>query len=217
MEASFWQQRWQDNKIGFHLNEVNPLLKKYADKMQLAPGQQVFVPLCGKSLDLLWLAEQGYRVLGIELSEVAVEDFFKEQQLSPVRVEKDNRVYYQAGLITLICGDFFSLSSMQMVNVAAVYDRASLVALPTEMRSEYCQHLTQICPTQPRLLVSLEYEQSEMSGPPFAVLQGEIEADYADGFTLTCLERTDVLAEHGHFAAKGLGSLHETVYILHHE
>lgn len=217
MEASFWQQRWQDNKIGFHLDEVNPLLIKYADKMQLAPGQQVFVPLCGKSLDLLWLAEQGYRVLGIELSEVAVEDFFKEQQLSPLRVEKDGMVFYQSGLISLICGDFFRLNQNQMVNVGAVYDRAAMVALPGEMRVEYSQHLNLICPSQPRLLVTLEYEQSEMAGPPFAVMQSEIEAEYADGFQLSCLEHSDVLTEHGHFAAKGVNALHESVYILHPE
>jgi len=217
MDVSFWQQRWQEGKIGFHLDEVNSLLIKYAEKMQLAPGQQVFVPLCGKSKDLIWLAEQGYRVLGIELSKVAVEAFFEENNLNPFIVNKGSLTYFQAGLITLICGDFFELSVEPMVNVAAVYDRASLIALPEEMRLAYYEHLNTICSSQPRLLVTLEYDQSELAGPPFAVLESELLDHYASGFSLERLESKDVLAEHAHFAAKGLSSLHESVYILHSE
>lgn len=103
-----------------------------------------------------------------------------------------------------------------MVNVAAVYDRAALIALPQVMRVDYSQHLNLLCPAQPRLLVTLEYEQAQMAGPPFAVLEKEVQAVYANGFKLDCLQRNDVLAEHAHFAAKGLSALHESVYILHH-
>jgi len=216
MEASFWQQRWQENKIGFHLDKVNPLLIQYVNKLQLAPGQQVFVPLSGKSHDLIWLAEQGYRVLANELSPVAVAAFFAENNLVPSQMQKGELTFYQSGLITFVCGDFFKLNPVQMVNVAAVYDRAALVALPDGIRADYCRHLNVLCPAQPRLLVSLEYEQAEMAGPPFAVLEKEIRTVYADGFKLDCLQRNDVLTEHAHFAAKGLSALHESVYILHH-
>ncbi len=215
MEASFWQQRWQENKIGFHLDKVNPLLVQYVDRLQLAPGQQVFVPLSGKTHDLIWLAEQGYRVLANELSKVAVEAFFAENNLNPSQMQKGDLRFYQSGLITFVCGDFFKLTPVQMVNVAAVYDRAALVALPQAMRANYSQQLHLLCPTQPRLLVSLEYEQAEMSGPPFAVLEDEVRTDYAAGLQVECLQRNDVLAEHAHFAAKGLRALHESVYILH--
>ena len=217
MESLFWQQRWQENKIGFHLDSVNPLLIKYAEKMQLGPGQQVFVPMCGKTHDLVWLAEQGYRVLGIELSQVAVDAFFEENNLDRFEVKKGELTFYQAGLITLICGDFNQLTRSHMVNVAAVYDRASFIALPEEMRPAYSAHLNSLCPTQNRLIVTLEYVQSEMAGPPFAVLESELGSDYAAGFSINCLERNDVLAEHEHFAAKGLTSLQESVYILHHQ
>ncbi len=216
MEASFWQQRWQENKIGFHLDKVNPLLIQYVDKLQLAPGQQVFVPLSGKTCDLIWLAEQGYRVLANELSSVAVEDFFAENNLVPSQMQKGDLTFYQSGLITFVCGDFFKLTPVQMVNVAAVYDRAALVALPEAMRVDYSQHLNLLCPTQPRLLVTLEYAQAEMAGPPFAVLEDEVQAVYADKFKLEQLQRKDVLAAHAHFAAKGLSAMHESVYILHH-
>ena len=215
MELEFWQQRWVEGQIGFHLDEVNPLLVQFADKMQLAPGQQVFVPLSGKSQDLIWLSEQGYRVLAIELSELAVDAFFAENNLSPYKVQQGDLTYYQSGLITLVCGDFFKLPREKLVNVAAVYDRASLIALPEAMRSDYIQHLNKLCPTQPRLLITLEYDQSKMDGPPFAVMENELKETYANGFDLQCLARQDVLAEHEHFAAKGLTALHESVYILH--
>ena len=217
MELSFWQQRWQENKIGFHLNSVNPLLIKYLEKLQLGPGQQIFVPLCGKSLDLIWLAEQGYRVLGIELSQVAVDAFFAENDLTPFKVKRGDLIFYQAGLITVVCGDFYQLTVSQMVNVAAVYDRASFVALPDKMRPAYAEHLNTICAKQPRLVVTLNYEQSEMSGPPFAVGESELNTIYGPDFTIECLEQTDVLPEHSHFAAKGLSALDESVYILHHQ
>ena len=217
MESKFWQQRWQEGKIGFHLDEVNPLLVKYAEKMQLAPGQQVFVPLSGKSRDLIWLAEQGFRVLAIELSEVAVDAFFEENNLTPFKVEKGELTFYQAGLITFICGDFFQLTPEKMVNIAAVYDRAALIALPVEMRTAYCQHLQDICPSQPRLLITLEYDQSEMNGPPFAVNKDELSEHYARGYTMELLDSSDVLKEHAHFAAKGVNALSESVYILHRD
>ena len=216
MESSFWQQRWQENKIGFHLDSVNPLLIKHMEKLQLGPGEQVFVPLCGKSLDLIWLAEQGYRVLGIELSQVAVDAFFNENNLAPFKVKKDGLTFYQAGLITLVCGDFYQLTASQLVNVAAVYDRASFIALPEEMRPAYAEHLNTICAKQPRLVVALNYEQSQMAGPPFAVAESELKTVYGADFNIQCVEQTDVLAEHGHFASKGLSALDESVYILHH-
>jgi len=217
MELSFWQQRWQENKIGFHLDAVNPLLIKYMEKLQLGPGEQIFVPLCGKSLDLIWLAEQGYRVLGIELSQVAVDAFFAENNLDAFKVKRGELTFYQSGLITLVCGDFYQLTASQMVNVAAVYDRASFVALPDKMRPAYAEHLNTICAKQPRLIVSLEYKQSQMSGPPFAVGESELKTVYGPDFNIECLEQTDVLPEHGHFAAKGLNALDESVYILHHQ
>ncbi len=215
MKTSFWKQRWQENKIGFHLNEVNPLLIQYADTLRLAPGQQVFVPLSGKSLDIIWLAQQGYQVLANELSPLAVEAFFAENHLQPSQIQKGDLSFYQSGLITFVCGDFFKLTPTQMINVAAVYDRAALVALPEAMRIDYSRHLNLLCPRQSRLLVTLEYEQSEMAGPPFAVQEDELRAEYANGFQLRCLQRSDVLAEHAHFAAKGLSGLDEAVYILH--
>jgi len=104
-----------------------------------------------------------------------------------------------------------------MVNVAAIYDRAALIAMPENLRVAYSQHLNNICPHQSRLLITLEYEQSQMDGPPFSVLENELDVEYAKQFNKTCLQRTNILTEHAHFKVKGLSQLNESVYILHRE
>src|SRR3546814_8142059 len=83
MDPDFWQQRWRDNRIGFHRDGVLPLLEKHWPSLGLATGSRVFVPLCGKSLDMAWLAARGHRVLGVELSPLAVGQFFDENGLAP--------------------------------------------------------------------------------------------------------------------------------------
>lgn len=219
MEADFWHQRWQDNLIGFHLEEVNPYLPRFYSDLQLKPGQRIFVPLCGKSLDLVWLVEQGVEVTGVEISRLAVEQFFAEQgntQGWQPQVEEMGEFFlYQAQGIRLFCGDFFNLTHDLLGPIDAVYDRASLVALPPKMRARYAAHLEQLCPAPiPRLLVSLDYEQAQMSGPPFAVDEAEIRALYGTTFKIEKLLAQDVLDENAHFRQKGLDHLEEAVYLL---
>ena len=112
MHEDFWQARWARNEIGFHLREVNPYLQRHWPELGLVPGAQVLVPLCGKSLDMAWLAEQGYRVLGVELAESAVIAFFAEQELTPQRsISYGAFRRYRAGAVELLCGDFFALQA----------------------------------------------------------------------------------------------------------
>ena len=134
MDEDFWQQRWARNEIGFHLNEVNPYLQQFWPALNVAPGAQVLVPLCGKSLDMLWLAEQGYRVLGVELAQAAVEAFFSEQGLVADIDQVGAFRRYRSGAIEVLCGDFFSLTAADLLECRALYDRAALIALPAPMR-----------------------------------------------------------------------------------
>lgn len=168
MKAEFWLERWQRNEIGFHQGEINAHLQEFWGGLQLPAGSEVFVPLCGKSRDLLWLRAQGHRVLGVELSPLAVEDFFLENELKPQVRSHGIFDSWSCDGVTLLCGDFFELEAADLKGVAAVYDRASLVALPPEMRERYAQHLHRILPARvPMLLVTMDYPQAEMSGPPF--------------------------------------------------
>ena len=215
MKADFWIQRWDNDQIGFHLDEVNPYLIQFYSELGLSKGQKVFVPLCGKSRDLMWLAEQGIQVIGVELSRLAVEQFFYEHKLKPQMTKKTGFEIWQAGNITLLCGDFFDLNVGVLGTVDAVYDRASMIALPAEMRALYVQHMTRLCPSSiPRLLVSLNYDQSKMDGPPFAVSADEITAYYAKVFKIKQLLALDVLDENERFRMKGLDHLQEAVYLL---
>lgn len=216
MEPDFWHQRWQENRIGFHKDEVNPRLIECWPRLGVAPPARVFVPLCGKSLDLVWLLEQGYQVEGVELSELAVQAFFDEQKLPYKHVELGEWRVWEGENIRLWCGDFFQLTTAQIGALEAVYDRAALIALPAPMRQRYVRHLLQLTGGCPQLLITLAYPQEEMDGPPFSVEAAEVRQLYASvyaGADQPCLQ-ADVLAQNPHLQARGLARLDETVFIL---
>lgn len=215
MEEAFWQARWAQGQIGFHLQEVNPYLQQHWPSLSIAPGSQVLVPLCGKSLDMAWLAGQGLRVLGVELAERAVEDFFAEQGLQPEVEQQGVLRLYRAAGVEIYCGDFFNVQAEHVAGCTALYDRAALIALPETMRARYVEHLAAILPGNCRgLLVSLEYAQEEMSGPPFSVSKAEIDARLSPYWQIELLARHDVLNENWRFLQRGLSSLHESIYRL---
>lgn len=216
MEHDFWHARWRQDQIGFHQPDVNRHLREHWPALGVTPPARVFVPLCGKSLDLLWLRMQGCEVVGIELSEVAVKAFFAEQGMTPEREAAGPFERWRCEGIELLCGDFFALTAADLGRIDAVYDRASLIALPEAMRGRYVAHLHGLLPpATPQLLVTLEYDQSLMSGPPFAVLESEVERHYGTACGLEHLARHDILDESPRFRAKGLGALHESIYRLH--
>lgn len=215
MEPDFWQQRWQQNQIGFHQGEVNPYLRQYWGALGVPAPARVLVPLCGKSLDLLWLTQQGYQVEGVELSELAVRAFFDEQGLTPRQTQHGEWQVWESGQLRLWCGDFLHLNAAQLGPIDAVYDRAALIALPPVMRQAYARHLQTLVGVVPHLLITLEYPQAKMDGPPFSVEQTEIEALFAERYTGTRPHASDdVLSRNPHLQQRGLERLHECVYLL---
>ena len=215
MHEDFWQARWARDEIGFHLSEVNPYLLRYWSQLSAQPGETVLVPLCGKTLDLCWLAEQKLQVLGVELSRKAVEDFFAEQGLQPQIEEQGAFVRFRAQGIELWCGDFFALTADDVQQCHLFYDRAALIALPQDMRERYVAHLQAILPTACRgLLVTLDYPQEQMNGPPFAVPSAQVQAFYSDGWVVRQLACEDVLGENWRFLQRGLTRLDESVFSL---
>lgn len=184
MEHEFWHERWKNREIGFHRHDVHPLLMQHC-KTIAQPGSTVFVPLCGKSLDMQWLQEQGYQVLGIELNQSAIEEFFVEQQLTPSVHCEGPFVAYRAPGITLYQGDFFQLTNSHLHGVDAWYDRAAMVALPPTMRTVYVEHLLKILPQHSNgLLVTVEYPENYWKGPPFSISQQEVMNAYSTRFTV---------------------------------
>ena len=185
MEADFWHDRWANGVIGFHQSDINEYLLNYWPKLNLKKGSEVIVPLCGKSSDMLWLREQGHDVLGIELNPTAVQGFFTENNLVATKIEHDCLKGTCCQNIRILEGDFFKLSHEDCKNITAIYDRAALVALPKEMRQKYVKKLFNILPaTPPILLIIMEYDQSKIAGPPFSVVESEVNFLYQEHYKI---------------------------------
>ena len=215
MQPQFWLDRWQEGRIGFHRSEVMPLLRDHWARLALPAGSRVFVPLAGKSLDMLWLAAQGHRVLGVELSRLAVEQFFDENGLTPEIREQADGVHYLAGEIELVCGDAFALEAASLAECVGVYDRAALIALPDGLRDRYVDEVYGKLPTGCQtLLITLEYPPAEKAGPPFPVTAANVQRLYAPRWAIEEIERRDILASEPIFQADGVTALSTAVYRL---
>lgn len=215
MNKEFWLERWERDETGFHQDEINSYLRQYWSELNTPGNSEVFVPLCGKSRDMLWLHEKGYKVLGIELSPIAVQAFFRENGYTPNRVTVKKFDRWEADGINIFCGDFFGLDKNDLAKVSAVFDRASLIALPPEMRERYASHLVSILPPATNiLLITLDYPQHEMPGPPFAVSTSEVEALYKKHASIRLLAQLDVLPQNPRFQLRGMSRLHENIFLL---
>lgn len=219
MELDFWHQRWSNGEIGFHQDKVNPYLDYFYDikgpAVEKRSALKVFVPLCGKSADLHWLASHGYSVLGVECSEIAVKAFFDEQNIKHSILSSALHQRYSSGSIDILLGDFFTINNDEMESVTDVFDRASLIALPEDMRKQYVIKMTEMLRTGTRiLLVTLSYDQSEMDGPPFSVTEEEVGELYADNYKIDKLLQKNTLDDEPRFKERGLTSLNEIVYKL---
>ncbi|MBX3017789.1 MAG: thiopurine S-methyltransferase [Bdellovibrionaceae bacterium] len=208
MDPKFWHQRWQDRQIGFHRADVNPLLADHVERLSLKPGQRIFVPLCGKSVDLGWLRGRRYSVVGAELHEPAVQELFQELGVTPEVATVGNLKRYRAPGLEVFAGDLFDLAPNALGPVEAVYDRAALVALPEPIRRRYASHLLTLTDGAPQLLITYTYDQTRADGPPFSVTPEFVTDVYAAKFTLHNIHREDVDG-----GLKGLPAT-ETVWLL---
>lgn len=189
MEHNFWLDRWQTNQIGFHLADANPLLVKHFKSLALPAGSRIFIPLCGKTLDIAWLLSQGHRVVGAELVEMAIIQLFDQLGVAPNISTVGELKRYSAHNIDIFVGDIFKIKADMLGTVNAIYDRAALVALPSEMRIQYTAHLKVITQNAPQLLITFEYDQTLVPGPPFSVNAAEVNTHYEDA---TLLESNDL-------------------------
>ncbi len=209
MEAGFWHQKWEKGDIGFHAQEVNPSLQEHFGKLQMAAGARVFLPLCGKTRDIGWLLDEGFRVSGAELSELAIKELFNDLGLVPEITGAEKHLCYQAGNVRIFVGDIFDVSAKQLGPIDAIYDRAALVALPMEMRARYAAHLIDITDAAQQLLITYEYDQQLMNGPPFCVRAEEVKRLYSVTYDVRALE-THVVPE----GMRGKVPATETVWAL---
>ena len=215
MEKEFWHQRWESNEIGFNQVQPNELLTQYFSMLNLKKGSRVFVPLCGKSIDMLWLANQGYDIVGVELSSIACDAFFKENKISVEVRQVGKFTVYQSERITLLAGDIFDLNKQLLGKIDAVFDRAALIALPAELRQHYAAlTLSLLEPGTPIFLISGTYNQNEMLGPPFSVDENEVMALYGDHFNVKQIHNQLAESISPHLREKGLTKASVEAYYL---
>lgn len=211
MDASFWISAWEEGRTGFHQTQFNTKLTKYFPTFSPKAKQKVLVPLCGKTKDMIWLKDQGLVVTGVELYQEAVESFFVENNLLPTTEIKDPFTLYHSENITLLVGDFFKLAPSQSYDF--IYDRASLVALPQQMRAAYARVISHSLKVGGKyLLVVFEYDQTKLEGPPFSISDDEVRRLYQDEFSIELMESESLATDEGKFQA--INSLKQNVYIL---
>lgn len=210
-----WLEVWEKNEIPFHEMEFHPWLVKYFSRLGLQREQKVFVPLCGKSLDMRFLGDQGLHVRGVELSSSAIKSFFLEQELEPALEEGDPfRVYRSLGY-ELLEGDLFDLEEAHLKDIHAVYDRASLIALDPETRKRYvAQFKKHLRSGTQYFLITLEYDQCVMTGPPFSVTEAEVQQLFGDWCQIEVLESKAVEEIPSRLQEKGVKQLFVKAHLL---
>jgi thiopurine S-methyltransferase len=213
MDHEFWLERWRTNQTGFHQADFNARLIRHWPALGLATDARVFVPLCGKSRDMVWLAGVGHAVTGVELSPTAVEAFFAETTAPHLRRQIGPFTFYDGGRIGVYCGDFFELTEREIDGTAGVFDRGALIALPPPMRRRYADHLLKILPVGAQsLLLTIEYDQERASGPPFSVQPEEVTDLFAARCSIELLERSPTQEMPPRFHAQGIREAGESVY-----
>ena len=218
IDNDFWHARWQNNQLGWHLSEVHPLLVEFFSRFNLNQEDKVFLPLCGKSVDMAWLAGQGMQVIGNELSPIAIADFFAAQGLQPQCKQMGKLACWQAGPYTLYEGDYFDLTPEHVSGVKFIHDRAALITFPKDGaygRKAYLKHMRHLFGIETQtLLVTLDYDQQIMCGPPFSVGYEEVIWHYAFDHVIEFLSEEDILDKESKFKQRGLSQLTEWAFMM---
>ena len=216
VDASFWKSKWKKGEIGFHRDEVNPVLTSHWDTLNLPTRSRVFVPLCGKTEDMRWLARRGHQVVGVELSELACTEFFGDYDVPFTKDRSGSFTCFESEEVRIWCGDFFQLTAHDLGAAIGFWDRAALVALPPQMRRDYADKMRRLLPVGAvGLLTSFSYPQDEKKGPPFSVEEDEVNELYGRWFEIQKLADEDIIDTQPEFRDRwGLSALRRQVYRL---
>jgi len=214
MGLNFWLDSWKDNKIPFHQKQINPILKQQINHLNLSKGDIVLVPLCGKSLDMLWLAELGYKVIGVELSEIAVEEFYTESNIIPTIDVYAGYKHYKSESIDIICGDFFNIDLSTIKTINAIYDRAALIALPNKLRESYIKRISEISQKGVKVLLIVIESQEKNIGPPYQIDVNDITKLYSRDFLVDKIYQKNIENISQHIKKLGYKEIKDVVYLL---
>ena len=208
-----WLARWREGRTRFHLDQVHPALMRYIS--QQPSGARILVPLCGKSLDLGWLKDQGYNVVGVELAEQAVSELFEQLEVEPTRTPDGPFEIWESPGLSVYVGDIFELTADLAGTFDALWDRAALIALNPTDRTRYAPHVSSFLKKDSSVLLSvLLYDQQKMSGPPFSVTDDEIYRLYAACQSLEKLQSKNVTSRNPMFIEAGLDTVTENLWLI---
>ena len=194
MDQNYWIGRWQRGETTWHQEEVEPSLITYFSDLE---PTRVLVPFCGKSRDLSWLIAQRHEVIGVEVSELACQSYFQENGISYRQISQGSSTLYQGGNVSILNADFLTIERSHVGEIGAVYDRAALIALPSDMRMQYTQQMIRLVRSCAKsqgfkfLQIILERTPTDPQGPPFSVTQKELETLYGGFFDIRFLHRED--------------------------
>ncbi len=191
-ENNLWLERWKNREIGFNQQKPNAFMVQYFERLNLAEGSKILVPLCGKTVDISWLLAQGYKVTGIELSETAIIELFEELDVVPTVSTVGELTLYTATNLNVFVGDIFKVTAELIGKIDAIYDRAAIVALTKGLRVDYTVHLRAMSKNAPQLLLCFEYEQSLMDRTPYSVEESEVRGHYAEHYEIELLTRESI-------------------------
>ncbi len=216
MKKEFWLEKWQNNQTGFHKDFTHPLLMEYINRLAMKKGDSIFVPLCGKTVDMLWLNQQGFHVIGVELSQLAVEQFFAENDLEFVKAQEGEFAVYRYENITIYQGDFFALSTQHLKGVKSVYDRAALIALPDDLVAQYVEKMREIIPSDAvELLITLEFiKKLGPLGPPFTTPDDKVKKLFSAYQSVELLQEINIISREPKFKELGCDYVYERVYLV---
>ena len=215
MDKQFWLDKWQKKDTKFDQIQVNPYLIKHERIFESLESKRIFVPLCGKSIDIMWFLKQGAEVIGVELSTIAIESFFAENNVTYEKINKDHFTIYQAKSLKFICGDFFQLDKNDVGDIDWIYDRASLIALDNITRVEYAQKISQLTLNKSKMmLITLSYKTSVPEHPPYSVTDEEVHLLFSKNFQINTLAQNENLDIMPHLIQRGLTDLTDRLYLL---
>jgi thiopurine S-methyltransferase len=211
-----WAGYWAEGRTGFHRSAVHEVLERHWERLAPTADRRVLVPLCGKTLDLPWLASRCAEVVGSEWVEQAVQTFFAEQGLSPDKVALAEHQRYSSANLSLVQGDFMTLQASEIGRFEACWDRAAMVALPQQVRDRYVPSLVSLMQPGGRiLLVTYDTEKPIEEGPPYCVRPGEAARRYAAFGQVTLLESIEHTPENNpKVREKGLPWMREDVFLV---
>jgi len=215
MEHADWLERWREGRTPFHVDRVNPWLTRFAGRLDLAPGRSALVPLCGKSLDMGYLARQGVAVTGVDVAEEALRQFLATTECTAARQVNGAGIFLRAEPYTLVAADMLSLTAAQIGRFDIIWDRAALIALPPATRPRYMRRLLSLLkPAGRLLLVGMEYDSECMDGPPFSVSTREIKKLLGKSGQMELLAQEDLDADEPVCLHHDLPWIRESVYLI---